>query len=48
MGDLLGYQVAPYTWSWTGRFAQFLPLQVFLALKCRPLTASCANHSRRS
>ena len=27
MGDLLDHQEAPHTWSWTGHFAQFLPMQ---------------------
>lgn len=36
MDDLITHQEAPHTWSWTGRFAQFLPLQVHFKVANQP------------
>ena len=40
MGDLLDHQEAPHTWSWTGHFAQFLPMQ---AVSLRKSLHVCAD-----
>lgn len=34
MDDLIAHQEAPHTWSWTGRFAQFLPMQATRSIHC--------------
>lgn len=34
MADVLAQQEAPYTWSWTGHFAQFLSLQTTRSIHC--------------